>query len=477
MENHKMYCSQHKAAVKGPVRTDFSEPMKSLKAVVPGDMEPDMNIIRCGALVVHSLGQIQTEIDGFHSENYIMPPGFTSTRIFWSYKKAKTRTLYFMKIERTSKNLLKFSLTTADEPSNVFRGEDVNKIYREVMKLVSNVNKSYFSDGDLFSIYPMNRKKVNGMRTFNLNGPQFWGFGIDNIRKELEGHPNAVAVCVPLTEKSKTYKFCFKNPTEEAVTNLQRKRAAASAEKALENASGCARTEGTSAVDKSTSSGRITRALVRKAEEDTTQTLPDVCKVASNNSVKQKFQSNQAKYNEMKKYPMEQRLEAKRSHIHGWGLFSKIFFPKHSMIAEYMGETIGQSIADKREKEYEVLGMGSCYMFRLDLHNIVDATQIGCMARCKSTLFEVLAYSFLLRLKIFCIIYTFEIVMNHCCAANAYAKVVTVNTNLGLEKKIVVFANQDIQVGEEITYDYKFPVEDGSLRCTCGAPNCIGRMN
>ena len=31
--------------------------------------------------------------------------------------------------------------------------------------------------------------------------------------------------------------------------------------------------------------------------------------------------------------------------------------------------------------------------------------------------------------------------------------------------------------GEEITYDYKFPVEDGSLRCTCGAPNCIGRMN
>ena len=67
--------------------------------------------------------------------------------------------------------------------------------------------------------------------------------------------------------------------------------------------------------------------------------------------------------------------------------------------------------------------------------------------------------------------------MNHCCAANAYAKVVTVNTNLGLEKKIVVFANQDIQVGQEITYDYKFPVEDGSLRCTCGAPNCIGRMN
>ena len=47
----------------------------------------------------------------------------------------------------------------------------------------------------------------------------------------------------------------------------------------------------------------------------------------------------------------------------------------------------------------------------------------------------------------------------------------------GLDKKIVVFANRDIAAGEEVTYDYKFPVEDGSLRCTCGAPNCIGRMN
>ena len=92
----------------------------------------------------------------------------------------------------------------------------------------------------------------------------------------------------------------------------------------------------------------------------------------------------------------------------------------------------------------------SVFVFvRLDLHHIVDATTIGCMAR----------------------------FMNHCCAANAYAKVITVNTSLGLEKKIVVFANRDIQQGDEITYDYKFPVEDGSLRCTCGAPNCIGRMN
>jgi histone-lysine N-methyltransferase SETD1 len=83
------------------------------------------------------------------------------------------------------------------------------------------------------------------------------------------------------------------------------------------------------------------------------------------------------------------------------------------------------------------------------MQRIVDATKIGCMAR----------------------------FMNHCCGPNAYAKIISVDAELGQDRKIVVFANRDISTGEEITYDYKFPVEDGSLRCTCGAPNCIGRLN
>jgi histone-lysine N-methyltransferase SETD1 len=232
--------------------------------------------------------------------------------------------------------------------------------------------------------------------------------------------------------------------------DLQRERAVIKAEKALENVTGCARTEGD--IDKSKGSGRITRALVRRADEDHASSSSkalskgaDTSKVDNNTN----FESIQAKYREIKSVPMEVRLAARRSHIHGWGLFAKQDYKKNSMIAEYMGEGISQPIADKREKKYEVLGMGSCYMFRLDFHEIVDATQIGCMSR----------------------------FMNHCCRANAYANVISVNTDKGLEKKIVVFANQDIKNGDEITYDYKFPVEDGSLRCTCGAPNCIGRMN
>lgn len=36
---------------------------------------------------------------------------------------------------------------------------------------------------------------------------------------------------------------------------------------------------------------------------------------------------------------------------------------------------------------------------------------------------------------------------------------------------------QYAQEGEEITYDYKFPIEDKKLRCYCGASRCKGSMN
>ena len=253
------------------------------------------------------------------------------------------------------------------------------------------------------------------------------------------------AVVAPLTDQSLSYRFCFVQPSLESITALQRKRAAVAAERALENSTGSARTEGMQAVARSGGSGRITRILVRSAEEEV---LPDL-KRTDPDKVKADRLSNQKKYREMKSVPLEQRLVARRSHIHGWGLFTKVDLPKDTMIVEYMGETVRQCVADKREKGYETSGIGSCYMFRLDMHRIVDATMIGCMAR----------------------------FMNHCCRPNAYAKVINVDTDQGPDKKIVVFANRDIDVGEEITYDYKFPVEDGSLRCTCGAPNCIGRMN
>ena len=70
------------------------------------------------------------------------------------------------------------------------------------------------------------------------------------------------------------------------------------------------------------------------------------------------------------------------------------------MLYLYLFYVVQESLVYLREKQYEISGEGSCYMFRLDLQRIVDATGIGCMAR----------------------------FMNHCCQPNAYAKVITVDT-------------------------------------------------
>jgi len=151
-------------------------------------------------------------------------------------------------------------------------------------------------------------------------------------------------------------------------------------------------------------------------------------------------------YRDMKSVPTSARLVAKRSHVHGWGLFVKIPVKRNDMIVEYMGETVRSTVADLREKAYEDNKFGSCYLFRLDRLEIVDATKKGSMAR----------------------------FINHSCEPNAYAKVVTLE---GGQKKIVFFALRALHLGEEVFYDYKFPIEDDKIPCTCGAPSCRRFLN
>lgn len=45
------------------------------------------------------------------------------------------------------------------------------------------------------------------------------------------------------------------------------------------------------------------------------------------------------------------------------------------------------------------------------------------------------------------------------------------------QKKIVIYSKQHINVNEEITYDYKFPIEDVKIPCLCGSENCRGTLN
>mmetsp|Transcript_19405 Transcript_19405/g.48327 ORF Transcript_19405/g.48327 Transcript_19405/m.48327 type:complete len:1968 (+) Transcript_19405:387-6290(+) len=455
----QVLCADHKEFAENSIENPSSESMESLvvaqeksKASPDKDADDASSCPRYGALLVHTLGEIEQSCDGFHTEDYIMPVGYTATRIFWSTVKAKERTVYVLKIEKLASGNPLFSITPGDDPMNKIKASSARKAYDILMDRVLDANTSEFSHGDLYS--KLATERMSSKKFFGLNGPQFYGFGLDQVRKVIEALPGTEAVVTKLNPSSPQYLFCYLQPSVDSIMDLQRRRAALAAEKKLENASGCARTEGIGAVTRSGGSDRITRALVRNAENEENadvgaQSVNAGGKKRDMEKVKADRSKIQRMYRGMKAIPIEQRLAPKRSHIHGWGLFTKVDLPKDSMIVEYMGEVIRKSVADAREKAYEISGEGSCYMFRLDLNKIVDATKIGCMAR----------------------------FMNHCCQPNAYAKVIAVDTDYGQENKIVIFSNIDIKAGEEITYDYKFPVEDGSLKCTCGAPNCIGRLN
>ena len=175
-EGQQVFCANHKPSADGVLRQESFEIMKALFVAPEKKTEKDSteNIeldlcSRVGALVVHSLGEIEQNCDGFHSENYITPPGYMATRIFWSTIRPRTRTVYILRIERSSRNRARFSILPADNPSSKITGHSVSQVYSTLVDLVRKANAEYFS-GDLYSKLPVIRKTRR--KTYGLNGQQ-----------------------------------------------------------------------------------------------------------------------------------------------------------------------------------------------------------------------------------------------------------------------------------------------------------------
>lgn len=133
------------------------------------------------------------------------------------------------------------------------------------------------------------------------------------------------------------------------------------------------------------------------------------------------------------------------SAIHNRGVFAEVPIEAGEVVVEYLGELVRQIVADRREEAYFKVGIDCSYMFRLGKSWIIDATMRGGLAR----------------------------FFNHSCDPNCYAREIThCNT-----QRIVIYARKAIVKGEELTYDYKFPLEDVKIPCRCGAKNCRGTLN
>jgi hypothetical protein len=139
------------------------------------------------------------------------------------------------------------------------------------------------------------------------------------------------------------------------------------------------------------------------------------------------------------------------SQIQGWGLYADHSFQRGEVVAEYVGEYVVNPVTDIREKMYAE-GRIQDYQFRVSANLVIDATKHGGFAR----------------------------YINHSCDPNCVAKIIDgdePNTHL---KRVIVSSQRSIEAGEEITYDYQFPIElnlDERLPCSCGAKTCRGFMN
>ncbi|XP_066462490.1 histone-lysine N-methyltransferase 2B isoform X4 [Eleutherodactylus coqui] len=184
------------------------------------------------------------------------------------------------------------------------------------------------------------------------------------------------------------------------------------------------------------------------------RTLPELCPYEEEEEEVQLKSTRRAtsldlpmamRYRHLKKTSKE-AVGVYRSAIHGRGLFCKRNIDAGEMVIEYSGIVIRAVLTDKREKYYDSKGIG-CYMFRIDDFDVVDATMHGNAAR----------------------------FINHSCEPNCYSRVIHVEG----QKHIVIFALRRIYRGEELTYDYKFPIEDASskLTCNCGAKKCRRFLN
>jgi SET domain-containing protein len=134
---------------------------------------------------------------------------------------------------------------------------------------------------------------------------------------------------------------------------------------------------------------------------------------------------------------------ARRSAIHGRGVYARTAIPDGTRIIEYVGEKITKAEALRREQQrlarLRAGGDGSVYIFELNQRQDLDGRLSRNVAR----------------------------LINHSCAPNCRAETI--------RGHVWIIARRDIAAGEELTYDYGFPFSEWPQHpCRCGAADCVG---
>jgi len=130
------------------------------------------------------------------------------------------------------------------------------------------------------------------------------------------------------------------------------------------------------------------------------------------------------------------RLKVRKSRIHGWGVFAAQPIPAGSDVIEYVGE-----IVTPQEYCQRVTNADEVYAIEIDETRTIDGAVGGSGAE----------------------------IINHSCSPNMQYRRVG--------DHVFVRSIRSIEVGEELTADYRFRREVPQASCRCGASNCRGIIN
>lgn len=141
-------------------------------------------------------------------------------------------------------------------------------------------------------------------------------------------------------------------------------------------------------------------------------------------------------------YNKEHYLKVFKTNYCGYGLMALKYFNKNEFIIEYKGELIDQDSIDKRLKNIYKSNKDVSYIMKVATNYFIDSRFYGNISR----------------------------FVNHSCSPNCEIQVYT------SENRYIPYlvAIRNINLGEELTYDYKFSLFDKSkyIKCYCNQINC-----
>ena len=135
----------------------------------------------------------------------------------------------------------------------------------------------------------------------------------------------------------------------------------------------------------------------------------------------------------------------------GWGLFANEFVAAGTFIIEYCGEIIDDKTTEQRLWADKAKGEDNFYLMEVSNSQMIDARHKGNLSR----------------------------FINSSCHPNCETQKWQ-DTATG-ETRVGIFSIEDIEVGQEFTYDYNFAHFGGegttSFTCMCGHPLCRGTLD